>query len=115
MLADLALSAAVRAALKENEPTRETNIEIESKGGKVVLRGIVLNAPERAEAERIATTVAGAGKVDNQLRLMVISGGLPTPRPELAVMPTAASGLTPCCAAETAWRSFRSSPAASAG
>ncbi len=73
MLADLALSAAVRAALKENEPTRETNIEIESQGGKVMLRGIVLNAPERAEAERVASTVAGAGKVDNQLRLMVIS------------------------------------------
>jgi hypothetical protein len=73
MLADLALNAAVRAALKENEPTRETNIEIESHGGKVVLRGIVLNAQERAEAERVAGTVAGVGKVDNQLRLMVIS------------------------------------------
>jgi osmotically-inducible protein OsmY len=73
MLADLALSAAVRAALKENESTRETNVDIETHGGKVVLRGIVLNAQERAEAERIASSVAGAGKVDNQLRLMVIS------------------------------------------
>ncbi|HEX9720348.1 MAG TPA: cytidylate kinase family protein [Ramlibacter sp.] len=73
MLADLALSAAVRAALKENEPTRETNIEIESQGGKVMLRGIVLNAQERAEAARVAGTVAGVGDVDNQLRLMVIS------------------------------------------
>ncbi|HXD40862.1 MAG TPA: cytidylate kinase family protein [Ramlibacter sp.] len=73
MLADLALSAAIRAALKENEPTRETNIEIESQGGKVVLRGIVLNAQERAETERIASIVAGTRKVDNQLRLMVIS------------------------------------------
>jgi cytidylate kinase len=73
MLADLALSAAVRAALKDNEPTRETNIEIEAQGGNVVLRGIVLNAQERAEAERVASVVAGAGKVDNQLRLMVIS------------------------------------------
>jgi cytidylate kinase len=73
MLADLALSATVRAALKENEPTRETNVDIETHGGKVVLRGIVLNAQERAEAERIATAVAGAGKVDNQLRLMVVS------------------------------------------
>ena len=72
MLADLALSATVRAALKENEPTRETNIEIESQAGTVTLRGIVLNAQERAEAERVAGTVAGAGNVDNQLRLMVI-------------------------------------------
>jgi cytidylate kinase len=73
MLANLALSAAVRAALKENEPTRETNIEIESQGGQLVLRGIVLNAQERSEAERVASTVPGVGKVDNQLRLMVIS------------------------------------------
>jgi cytidylate kinase len=73
MLADLAQSAVVRAALKENEPTRETNIEIESRAGKVVLRGIVLNAQEKAEAGRVARTVEGVTDVDNQLRLMVIS------------------------------------------
>lgn len=73
MLADLALNAAVRAALKDNEPTRETNIEIESHGGKVVLRGIVINAPERAEAARVAGTVPGVKAVDNQLRMMAIS------------------------------------------
>jgi cytidylate kinase len=73
MLANLALSAAVRAALKENEPTRETNIEIEAHDGKVVLRGIVLNAQERAEAGRVAGVVVGPDKVDNQLRLMAIS------------------------------------------
>ena len=73
MLADLALNAAVRAALKDNEPTRETNIEIESHGDKVVLRGIVLNAQESAEAARVAGTVPGVHDVDNQLRLMVIS------------------------------------------
>jgi hypothetical protein len=53
MLADLALNAAVRAALKDNEPTRETNI------GRVAWRqvvcGIVIAAPERAEAARVAT------------------------------------------------------------
>jgi cytidylate kinase len=73
MLSDLALNAAIRAALKENEPTRDTNIEIESHGGKVVLRGIVLNAQESAEAARVASTVAGTHNVDNQLRLMVIN------------------------------------------
>lgn len=72
MLADLALNAAVRAALKHNDPTRETNIEIESHGGNVVLRGIVLHAQERAEAARVAATVAGVHNVDNQLRLMVV-------------------------------------------
>jgi cytidylate kinase len=73
LLSDLATSAAVRAALKENEPTRETNIDIEAHGGKVVLRGIVLNAGEKAEAERVARSVAQVTDVDNQLRLMVIS------------------------------------------
>lgn len=73
MLANLATSAAVRAALKDNEPTRETNIDIQAQGGKVVLRGIVLNAQERAEAGRMASTVVGPDNVDNQLRLMAIS------------------------------------------
>jgi cytidylate kinase len=73
VLSDLALNAAVRAALKENEPTRDTNIDIESHGGKVVLRGIVLNAQESAEAARVAAAVAGTKNVDNQLRLMVIN------------------------------------------
>jgi cytidylate kinase len=73
VLSDLALNAAVRAALKENEPTRDTNIDIESHGGKVVLRGIVLNAQESAEAARVAAAVSGTKDVDNQLRLMVIN------------------------------------------
>jgi hypothetical protein len=33
----------------------------------------VLNAQERAEAGRIASTIVGPDNVDNQLRLMVIS------------------------------------------
>jgi hypothetical protein len=73
LLADLALAAAVRGALKENEATRGVNIEIERRGGKLVLRGIVLNEMERDESARIAATVAGVGKVDNQLRLMAIT------------------------------------------
>lgn len=70
MLADLALNARVRATLKDHESTRDINISIESTGGKVVLNGIVLNAQESAEAARVASTVAGIGSVDNQLRLM---------------------------------------------
>jgi cytidylate kinase len=73
VLAKLALEAAVRAALKENESTSEINIDIDAQDGKVVLRGIVLNAQESAEAERVASTVAGVGKVENELRLMTIS------------------------------------------
>ncbi len=70
MLADLALNARIRAALKDHESTRDININIESKNGKAVLSGIVINANESAEAARVASTVAGIVSVDNQLRLM---------------------------------------------
>jgi cytidylate kinase len=73
MLGDLALSARVRAALKDHDSTRDINITIESKDGKAQLSGIVLNAQESAEAARVASTVVGAGNVDNQLRLMTIT------------------------------------------
>ena len=73
MLADLALNARIRAALKDHESTRDININIESKNGKAVLSGIVINAHESAEAARVASTVAGTINVDNQLRLMASS------------------------------------------
>jgi cytidylate kinase len=72
-LGGLALSARVRAALKANEPTSNVDVHIESRDGLVVLTGIVVNEKEKGEAERVATTVAGEGKVDNQLHLMTIS------------------------------------------
>lgn len=72
LLADLALAADVRAALKDHESTRDVRINIESKAGTVILSGIVLNESEKSETERIAASVAGATGVDNQLRLMVI-------------------------------------------
>lgn len=73
MLADLALNAAVIAALKDHETTREVNVNVESSGGKVVLSGIVLNEQERGETERVSSTVAGVGNVDNRLRLMAVT------------------------------------------
>lgn len=73
LLADLALAADVRAALKDHEPTREVRINIGSKAGTVLLSGIVLNERERSETERIAAAVPGAARVDNQLRLMVVN------------------------------------------
>lgn len=73
MLANLALNARVRAALKDQESTRDINISIDSDAGQVVLSGIVLNAQESAEAARVAGTVAGVTRVDNQLRLMATS------------------------------------------
>ncbi len=39
----------------------------------MALRGIVLNAEERAAAERVTKGVAGVTGVDNQLRMMARS------------------------------------------
>jgi cytidylate kinase len=72
-LAGLALSARVRAALKANEPTGNVDVQIESREGRVTLSGIVVNERERAEAQRVAEEVAGAGQVDNKLHLMAIT------------------------------------------
>ncbi len=73
VLQGLALSARVRAALKSNASTSDVDVAIDSRGGRVVLKGIVVNDKERSETGRVATSVAGAGQVDNQLRLMSAS------------------------------------------
>lgn len=73
MLSSLALNARIRAALKDHESTRDVNIQIESHSAKVVLKGIVLNVQEKADAEKIASTVPDVQSVDNQLRIMTNS------------------------------------------
>jgi hypothetical protein len=73
ILSGLALSARVRAALKANESTGNVDVQIESRDGRVVLSGIVVNEHEKSETERIASTVAGVGKVDSRLHLMSVS------------------------------------------
>ncbi|NMM07217.1 cytidylate kinase family protein [Polaromonas sp.] len=73
MLADLALNARIRAALKDHDATRNIKIHIESRSGRVMLRGIVLNVQESAEVAGIVSTVAGVSSVDNQLGLMARS------------------------------------------
>jgi cytidylate kinase len=70
LLANMALEARVRAALKEDPQTRDTSITIVAKQGKVNLRGIVLDAEEREDAERVAAAVPGVSAVANELRLM---------------------------------------------
>jgi len=70
MLSDLALNAQIRAALKDHEATRDTNINIESHDGKVVLSGIVINAQESQEVATVVGQVAGVRSVENRLRHM---------------------------------------------
>lgn len=70
MLQGLALSAHVRAALRAHAQTHGVDITIDSAAGAVTLRGIVLNAAERAAAAQVAAGVPGVAGVDNQLRVM---------------------------------------------
>jgi cytidylate kinase len=72
VLANLATESAVRAALREQASTQAIDVTIEAAKGKVTLRGIVLTAAESAEAARVASTVAGVGKVKNELGIMKI-------------------------------------------
>jgi len=73
VLEGLALSARVRAALKANDSTSNVDVQIESRAGRVALSGIVVNEHEKDEAQRVASAVAGVGKVDNDLHLMAIT------------------------------------------
>jgi cytidylate kinase len=73
MLANMALEARVRAALKEHAATRDINITVNAKEGRIALRGIVLDTEERTQTESVAAAVSGVHGVDNQLRLMTNS------------------------------------------
>jgi cytidylate kinase len=73
MLAGMALEARVRAALKEHAATGDINITVEANQGRITLRGIVLNAQERKQAQSVAAGVPGVSGVDNQLKLMAMS------------------------------------------
>jgi cytidylate kinase len=70
LLANLALSARVRAALKAGESTQDVNITIDAQKGRVILSGIVVNGHEQAEVEKVTAQVPGVTGVENRLRLM---------------------------------------------
>lgn len=73
LLTNMTLAARVRAALKTHEATQDVNITIEFQNGKLTLSGIVVNANEKSEAEKVATQVAGVTTVENKLHLMAAS------------------------------------------
>lgn len=70
LLDNMTLEARVRAALKERPQTRDIDITVEASNGRVVLRGIVVNAVERTQAVNVTTAVSGVAGVDNQLKVM---------------------------------------------
>lgn len=70
LLANMALSAHVRSALKAQDSTQEVNITVEAQKGRILLKGIVVNEQEHKDAESVAAGVQGVLSVDNRLRLM---------------------------------------------
>ena len=71
---DAALVARVRAALKANPATDQTDITLRCRGGRLELTGTVKDAETRDSVERLASIRAGIGAVDNRL----IVTGIPT-------------------------------------
>jgi hypothetical protein len=68
-LADLALQANVRAALRADPQTRGLSFAVDSEGAKVRMRGIVETREESANAARVAMAVPGVVAVKNELRV----------------------------------------------
>ncbi len=67
-LADLALAAAVRAALRTAAPTRELRVSVSCADGRATLGGVVDNAEQRAACAQVAGAVAGVLDVEDRLR-----------------------------------------------
>lgn len=73
-LADLALRARARAALRAGEKTADVDIAIEVTEGRVKLAGIVADDQERARVREVLSALPGVAGLDDALRTM--AGGL---------------------------------------
>jgi cytidylate kinase len=68
-LADLALQASIKAALRADPATRGLGFTVEPVAGRVHLRGIVTTREEWNSAERVVTSVPGVLVLRNELRV----------------------------------------------
>ena len=73
-LEDLALQARARAALKADPRTSAVDIVVEVRGGRVTLRGIVVDDNEKALGRDVVSKLPGVKEVVDELRTM--AGGL---------------------------------------
>jgi osmotically-inducible protein OsmY len=73
-LADLALQARARAALRGDERTAGIDVDITAFGGELLLRGIVVDEREKALCREVLAAVPGVEGVRDELRTM--AGGL---------------------------------------
>ena len=68
-LADLALQANVRAALRADPVTRGLSFSVDTDGAKIRMRGIVATREESNGAARVVMAVPGVMSVKNELRV----------------------------------------------
>src|SRR5690242_7914464 len=68
-LADLALQANVKAALRADPSTRALSFAVDSDGAQVRMRGIVATREESNQATRVVMGVQGVMSVKNDLRI----------------------------------------------
>jgi cytidylate kinase len=73
-LENLALQSRVRAALRADDRTEGIDITVDAAGGRVTLRGIVVNDREKGYCVEVVEKVTGVAAVSNELRTM--AGGL---------------------------------------
>ncbi len=73
-LADLALQARARAALRSDPRTAAIEITVEVNAGRIRLRGIVVDDREKALVKEVLQSLPGVAGIDDELRTM--AGGL---------------------------------------
>lgn len=73
-LADLALRARARAALRSDERSAEIEVDIEVDAGEVILRGIVVDDREKKVVQEVVRALPGVKSVRDELQTM--AGGL---------------------------------------
>ncbi|MDR6857135.1 BON domain-containing protein [Variovorax guangxiensis] len=66
---DATITAAVSAGLAKDPDLSATRIDVDTKGGTVMLKGPAPNAAAKTRATEIAKAVKGVGAVDNQLEV----------------------------------------------
>jgi osmotically-inducible protein OsmY len=64
---DAGLTAAVKTKLTNQQVSSLTRVEVETVQGKVHLTGIVKSEADKAEAARLAKSVKGVKRIDNDL------------------------------------------------
>lgn len=66
---DASITAAVSAGLAKDPDLSAIKIDVDTKGGTVMLKGPAPNAAAKSRAEEIAKNVKGVSSVDNQLEV----------------------------------------------